>query len=398
MACFGKCSVGCVQATRSSGMMGFKCMTNYVLACLGLTVLGWIILYSHDTEQPADAAAGRMSRPVLTNYRQNIPEFCSDVRLYADYFPKVEENANIYTKRIPGEYLRLSWTNTVVDAIKFRHSPTGVCSGNEYLLWIVLSGRSAWDARAAVRESYGGLAKVNGKKFVLVFILGNGNQDHQKRIDKEAEIHNDIIQADFTDTYRNMTIKTILALRWALKHCASAQYVSRITDDVLVNTFKLIGALNSYKPTRVLYGCPQREYILIYREGKFRYWSEVQWTASKWPPYQDGFFILMSMDVVKDLYLLACKTPMTWPDDTHIGALATMLNLRLLGRGEDCIAIGHKPNWNVTEQTLVKLVDPETSVLFAHFGGNPVLTNIDTTKELRKHWARIMQKQHLYVL
>ena len=120
-------------------------------------------------------------------------------------------------------------------------------------------------------------------------------------------------------------------------------------------------------PRGIYLGCPNKEYLLIYREGKFKYLSEVEWKAKNWPPFQDGFFALMSMDVIRNMFLLSCKTPMTWPDDVYIGALAVMLNLPLLGYQDHCVGIGHKPHWNISETTLAKVLEETSPVMLAHF-------------------------------
>ena len=321
--------------------------------------------------------------------KTHMPGLCVDVRKYADYFPKIDPNANKYMKNLPPEMVKTSWTNTIIDQHGFIHSPT-LCRGDEFILWIILSGVDAQRERQAIRDSWGGVKLLNGKRFALTFILGTAvKPELQTMVDTEAGKYGDMIQGDFHDSYRNMTYKTIMALRWAVNYCSGAQYVVRATDDVLINLHKLITVLQPYNAKRIYYGCPNTEYLLIYREGKFKYISEVEWTAEKWPPFQDGFFSLMSGDVIRDMYLLSCKIPMTWPDDVYVGALAIMLNLPLLGYQDHCVGIGHKPYWNVSTETLAKVVDPDTPVTFAHFGGNPVLPEMDVQGLIVQYWKTI---------
>lgn len=65
--------------------------------------------------------------------------------------------------------------------------------------------------------------------FRVVFVLGRpGDNDKvsQKYIDKEAALYNDIIQEDFLDTYENLTLKSLMAVKWAINQCGdSGEYV-----------------------------------------------------------------------------------------------------------------------------------------------------------------------------
>ena len=57
----------------------------------------------------------------------------------------------------------------------------------------------------------------------------------------------DILQWDFLDTYRNLTIKSILALRWAAYSCREAAYVVEMDDDVFLHTPNLVRLLEKKK-------------------------------------------------------------------------------------------------------------------------------------------------------
>ena len=58
-----------------------------------------------------------------------------------------------------------------------------------------------------------------------VFLLGN------RPGSPIAQIRN-----DFIDSYRNLTVKSIMALKWATEHCKNAKLIFKMDDDTLVNT------------------------------------------------------------------------------------------------------------------------------------------------------------------
>ncbi len=47
-------------------------------------------------------------------------------------------------------------------------------------------------------------------------------------------MYNDVIMADFVDSYRNLTLKTGVALFWATKYCPQAKYIMKSDDDTVI--------------------------------------------------------------------------------------------------------------------------------------------------------------------
>lgn len=54
-----------------------------------------------------------------------------------------------------------------------------------------------------------------------VFLLGQiEDNEIQDQIVAENRIHNDLIQESFLDTYNNLTLKTVMMLKWINNNCA----------------------------------------------------------------------------------------------------------------------------------------------------------------------------------
>nr|XP_050050571.2 beta-1,3-galactosyltransferase 4-like [Dermacentor andersoni] len=62
----------------------------------------------------------------------------------------------------------------------------------------------------------------------------------QERVANESARYGDIIQADFRDTYRNLTLKSVFLLKWAFMYCSRAQFLLKTDDDVFVNVDNLV--------------------------------------------------------------------------------------------------------------------------------------------------------------
>lgn len=54
----------------------------------------------------------------------------------------------------------------------------------------------------------------------IVFLIGQiQNNDTQNKINDENDINRDIIQESFIDSYNNLTLKSIMMLKWVTNNC-----------------------------------------------------------------------------------------------------------------------------------------------------------------------------------
>ncbi|MEE6528593.1 hypothetical protein FKM82_031102, partial [Ascaphus truei] len=88
------------------------------------------------------------------------------------------------------------------------------------------------DRRDAIRQTWGAAAPGHLTLFTLGVPVSEGEQGP---LAQEAELHGDIIQAAFADTYRNLTLKTLASLSWATRACPGARFLLKTDDDVFVN-------------------------------------------------------------------------------------------------------------------------------------------------------------------
>lgn len=53
-----------------------------------------------------------------------------------------------------------------------------------------------------------------------VFLVGQtGDNETQAKIVDESRLHDDVIQESFLDSYNNLTLKTIMMLKWVTSNC-----------------------------------------------------------------------------------------------------------------------------------------------------------------------------------
>ena len=145
---------------------------------------------------------------------------------------------------------------------------------------------------------------------------------HQLR--SEIKIHNDLVIADFQDSYNNLTVKSTVMLKYLTDASIRAHHVVKVDDDVYVN-FNLLmeefSALLSHFPSFLCY---------IYRNAKpvrqasndtaYKKWLIPHWMYFKprFPPYCVGAFYAFDGRLVERLLEAAINTPIVTVEDIYV--------------------------------------------------------------------------------
>ena len=71
---------------------------------------------------------------------------------------------------------------------------------------------------------------------------------------EESRTYGDILQEDFVDSYMNLTLKSVMGLKWASTYCSQTQYLLKTDDDIFVNVPVLLTYLQEASKTRWITG------------------------------------------------------------------------------------------------------------------------------------------------
>lgn len=69
------------------------------------------------------------------------------------------------------------------------------------------------------------------------------------QIAEESRTYGDIIQEDFVDSYLNLTLKSVMALKWADQYCSDLRYFMKADDDIFINVPRLLAFLDEQRQT-----------------------------------------------------------------------------------------------------------------------------------------------------
>ena len=208
-----------------------------------------------------------------------------------------------------------------------------VCPLNETVkfLLIVHSATDHSEQRQTIRRTWSNRAILQAFNGRLVFILGTPNtKAKQRQIKIESDKFGDIIQGNFIDTYRNLTNKAVLGIRWITENCRQVRYVLKFDDDVFINSIRifeyLLNVTNQTWTSRAIicYKVQKGRALIQRSEGKWKVDENEFKNHTHWPvTFCRGFFVIMTGDLLPDLYEAAKTTPFLWIDDVYVyGMLA----------------------------------------------------------------------------
>ncbi|XP_013379397.1 beta-1,3-galactosyltransferase 1 [Lingula anatina] len=215
--------------------------------------------------------------------------------------------------------------NYIINPRYFCHND--IFNNSVFLLVMVPSAPENFERRLQLRKTWGSISQALGERISTVFVLGQSS-DHkqQERNMLEAEIFRDILKIDFNDTYRNLTLKTLSAMRWALTYCDKAKFIMKADDDIIMQ-YKLVVrtllARIAVKNTSDCFmGFVVKDRAPIRDNSSKWHVSENEYAGSKFPPYVNGPSYIMAMPTARKLLSAAFTLPYLSMEDAFLGIAA----------------------------------------------------------------------------
>ncbi|XP_071107116.1 beta-1,3-galactosyltransferase 1-like [Haliotis cracherodii] len=200
--------------------------------------------------------------------------------------------------------------------------PERLDSERPYLIIMVLS--VAKHQRTAIRQTYGSV--LRGKRWPgsniilnakLIFLLGRTPSEvGQAVLSEENVAHGDILQGNFIDTYRNLTLKVLMGLNYVSEYYPSTQYVLKADEDTFTDVDVLVRLLKKLRPVNSVLG---HIYLSppVLRTGKWAV-SVYVYPFTLYPRYASGNTYVMSMDLGRCVVQNASLFPYTPIEDAFI--------------------------------------------------------------------------------
>ncbi|XP_019618622.1 PREDICTED: beta-1,3-galactosyltransferase 1-like [Branchiostoma belcheri] len=211
----------------------------------------------------------------------------------------------------------------------------GKCSGSDvFMVVMVTSAPHNHAQRHAIRHTWGNESNIPGTGIKTVFAVGTTNDaSTQQGLHYENKIHKDIIQEDFLDSYKNLTLKTVMCLKWASEFCPNAKFVLKADDDTFVNIFSLVRylrELDSAAAKRFVTGYVYSGARPIRRSNSRWYLSTEVYPRKSFPEYPAGFAYVISNDITGLIYKVSMTLKYIFLEDVFLGLCLERLNVNVL--------------------------------------------------------------------
>ncbi|XP_056613368.1 UDP-GlcNAc:betaGal beta-1,3-N-acetylglucosaminyltransferase 7-like [Triplophysa dalaica] len=208
------------------------------------------------------------------------------------------------------------------------------CDGDVDLLMVIKSVITQYDRREVIRQTWGKEKTIGGKNVKILFLLGTSSKEgetanHQKLLEYENFIYEDILQWDFMDSFFNLTLKEIHFLKWFSIFCRNTHYIFKGDDDVFVNVPNILEYLEASKDLKDLFvgNVPIKATPIRNKRSKY-YIPKVLYEKNYYPPYAGGGGFLMDGPLAHKLYG-ACETLQLYPiDDVFLGMCLEVLQVK----------------------------------------------------------------------
>lgn len=201
----------------------------------------------------------------------------------------------------------------------------------DLLILILTIHRNAL-ARSTIRSTWLSTAKQNNKNVRYAFLLGKvDDMAYMKRTYAESEMYGDILMEDFTDSYSNLTYKTIMGMKWASLYCPKAKYLLKTDDDMWVNVPEMLNMLNksgSMLQSGVGGACNLHAGPIRHKSSKW-YASVRSYPHNSYPGFCSGTGYVTSMNVARKVYEVSPNVPFFHLEDVYVALCIRKLGLKL---------------------------------------------------------------------
>lgn len=196
------------------------------------------------------------------------------------------------------------------------------------VLILIHSAANNFRRRQIIRYTW---ASFTDPGITIYFLLGAVNcSQTQDKVLLENQLFGDLIQGNFIDSYRNLTYKHVMGLKWFTYFCQDTPVLLKTDDDVFVNTPGFLQYVRGNKKDIIeqRVTCHKKYSGPVIRKPETKWYvSPEEYDLENYPDYCYGFAIIYSGQMALALYREARVTPYFWIDDVHVtGTLMRRLN------------------------------------------------------------------------
>ncbi|XP_054452099.1 beta-1,3-galactosyltransferase 2-like [Anoplopoma fimbria] len=260
------------------------------------------------------------------------------------------------------------------------------CAGSRpapFLVLLISTEARQVEARIAIRQTWGNESVAPALGFIRLFLLGKNEGElgllQQRMLEAESRRYHDIIQQDFLDSYKNLTIKTLMGMNWVAIHCPQAGYVMKTDSDMFVNTeylvYKLLRPELNLKKNYFT-GNNMRGFAPNRNKNSKWYMPPELYPGEKYPTFCSGTGYVFSGDLARKIYRVSLRIHQLHLEDVYVGICLAKLQIEPTP----------PPNEFLFNHWRVSYSSCKYSHLITSHGFHP--------NELLKYWHHLQSNKH----
>ncbi|XP_058486383.1 beta-1,3-galactosyltransferase 1-like [Solea solea] len=177
--------------------------------------------------------------------------------------------------------------------------------------------------RDIVRKTWGSESVVLDKVVTVIFQLGlytgEGGEQLREQLLQESNEHRDLIQSDFVDCYKNLTIKTMVMMEWLDTYCSNASYAMKIDSDMFLNVPRLVTMLSNAPKSNYMTGLVANGGQVLRDPNSKWFLPHEVFPRSYYPRYALGLGYVLTLDLPKKLLEGAKHVKAVYIEDVYLG-------------------------------------------------------------------------------
>ena len=230
-------------------------------------------------------------------------------------------------------------TNDTINKYDFKYliSCDAVCRPKNgtyvHTLIFIEAAPKELEQRRLIRKTWGSVKYVGRDRVETIYVVGKSPDPLvQQVINAESKTYGDILQIDFQDSYHNLTLKTILALKWATEHCPQVKFIMKTdlgdTYITVPNLVKYLNSLPAEQQNKLFAGnCKHKSKVIRPGGDKESYYAKFEVSYKEYPflkyhDYCSGGGYVLSNNAAKVVVEQAHYVKFFRLEDVYVGLCA----------------------------------------------------------------------------
>jgi hypothetical protein len=208
------------------------------------------------------------------------------------------------------------------------------------VLFYIISTAIHAKRRHSLRKTWAQQRTWQSVSFSTLFFVGRpASEESQRDLEDEWQQYGDVVQIDMVDTYENLTLKGVAAVKWLSTYCTPyVQYVIKVDDDVVVDTPSIAELMTSQILPQGPGHVGKLLCLLLIKSPVFRD-NSTKWMVPAhvlpglefYPPYCTGGFYGYPAYILPMLHQAAMGTPFFWLEDVYFnGFVLPQLRIKVM--------------------------------------------------------------------